>query len=90
MDKQGQTTQEIRCSVCGDPCPEENRGALQGACSNGAGGSTRYRTDLCHGCFLSALSFLRQERRIMHLFYNQPGVDDEFGLVTESQDQPRP
>lgn len=90
MDKQGKTTQENRCSVCGDPCPEKHRGALQGAFPNDTGGSDHYLVHLCQGCFLGALSYLRQERRIMHLFSNAPCADETFGLVMEPKNQPRP
>lgn len=91
MDEPHQEAYRMRCTVCGDPCHAKHCGTLKGSLPGGhEGQSDHYLVHLCQGCFLGALSFLRQERRIMNLFYNEPGADDEFGLVTEPQDQPRP
>lgn len=86
MDDQGQTAQEIRCSVCADPCQEEQHGTLQGNRQSAAGQSVRYLVHLCKGCFLGALNYLRQERQIMRLFYDEPPAGGEtFGLAIEPE-----
>lgn len=91
MDEPRQQAHGMRCAVCGDPCHAEHGGTLKGSTpSRYEGQSDHYLIHLCHGCFLGAVSYLRQERRIMHLFNNEPGADDEFGLATESQDKLRP
>lgn len=91
MDALPQQAHGMRCAVCGDPCHAEHGGTLKGSSPSGhEGQSSHYLVHLCQGCFLGALSYLRQERRIMHLFYNEPGADAEFGLVTESLHKPRP
>lgn len=91
MDEPHQQAHGVRCTVCGDPCHAEHCGKLKGSSPSGhEGQSDHYLVYLCQGCFLGALGYLRQERRIMHLFSSAPGADDEFGLVTESEDKPRP
>ena len=86
MVNQNKTAEPIHCFVCGDPCLEELCGALHGDRPNDNGGSDLYFAPLCQICFVSALSYLRQERRIKHPFYNEPSADDTFGLTIESKD----
>lgn len=90
MVNQNQTAEPIHCFVCGDLCLEGRCGALHGDRPNDNGGSDLYFAPLCQVCFVSALSYLRQERRIMHLFDNEPTAVDTFGLVIEPKDKPRP
>lgn len=85
MNEPRHAIHEIRCSVCGDPCEEGECGTLQGSFPSAASGrSERFQVHLCQGCFLRTLSYLRQERRTMHLFCEQPPASDEsFGLVID-------
>lgn len=41
----------------------------------------RYRVRLCEGCFFQVLAYIKQERRIQHLFNDEPLDDQDFGLV---------
>lgn len=90
MDNQNRTAEDIRCSVCGDPCLERDRGVLQGSCPSETGARAHYLAHLCQGCFLGALSYLRQEHEIMNLFDYEPIAGETFGLVIEHKKQPRP
>lgn len=91
MDDQSRTADNIRCSVCGDPCFEGHGGTLHGDCPNDAGGSARYLAHLCQGCFCGALSYLRQERKILSLFDDQlPASDDSLGLIIDADHQVKP
>jgi|GEM_PF-3725410 len=58
---------------------------LQGSFPNDAPGrSDRYQVHLCRDCFFGALSYLRHECEVMHLFCEQPPSSDEsFGLVID-------
>ncbi|MDH1869233.1 hypothetical protein N5D83_20845 [Pseudomonas chengduensis] len=74
----------IRCTVCAPRCNEEHRGTLQGnSPSDEDGKSEHYLVNLCQGCFLSALRYLRQEHEIMNLFDYEPSAEETFGLVIE-------
>lgn len=42
----------------------------------------RYRVRLCEGCFFQVLAYIKQERRVHHLFDEEPLDDQDFGLIT--------
>lgn len=84
MKEQSQTAPELQCSVCGDSCSEQHHGSLRGFWQSEAGRTEHYLLNLCCGCFFGALSYLRQEREIMHLFCDEPPASDEtFGLFID-------
>lgn len=76
--------ENIRCAVCQALCHEEYRGTLQGNLpSIEEADSSHYLIHLCEGCFHGALSYLRQEHKIMNLFVYEPSAEEAFGLVIE-------
>ena len=88
MDKQHQSTQEIRCTVCADPCTDQHHGRLCGTLQADSGDRERYLVHLCNGCFSGALRYLRQEYDVLNLFQDQqPLSDSTFGLIIEPTPQ---
>lgn len=77
----------VHCDVCGTstrvPGYGEQFGALEASWGYGARhDGARYRVRLCEFCFFTALAYLRQERRVHHLFDDAPQDDDhEFGRI---------
>ncbi|WP_306108835.1 hypothetical protein [Pseudomonas sp. 9AZ] len=41
----------------------------------------RYRVCLCEVCFFQVLAYIKQERRIQHIFDDDPPGDEAFGLI---------
>lgn len=79
MDDQSRTADNIRCSVCGDPCFEGHGGTLHGHCPNDAGGSARYA--------LECLVIGEGEQRRVYVITTEPPtkyawIHDRWPLLT--------
>lgn len=75
------------CDLCGSdlrmPGYGQQSGLLHARWGYGARhDGEHYRVQLCEVCFFQVLAYIRQERRIQHLFDEEPLDDQDFGLIT--------
>ncbi|ELY8031539.1 hypothetical protein SOH16_006429 [Pseudomonas aeruginosa] len=86
MDTSDPLNEPVRCDLCGGdtsvPGYGQQLGVLHARWGYGARhDGERYRVRLCEGCFFQVLAYIKQERRIQHLFNDEPLDDQDFGLV---------
>ncbi len=76
----------VRCELCGGETSVPGYGSQCGVLHAKWGYGSRhdgehYRVQLCEVCFFHVLAYIKQERRIQHLFDDDPPGDQEFGLI---------
>lgn len=87
MDVPDNRHPDVPCDICGISTRVHGYGGqfgvLQAHWGYGARhDGERYRVRMCETCFFMTLAYLRQERRIHHLFDDAPQHDDcEFGRI---------
>lgn len=65
---QTEAIQCIRCDICNQPT-QFNYGVLKADwSSNSHVKKDKYEIHLCKSCFLGALSYLRNQKKLIHLF----------------------
>lgn len=86
MDTADLLTEAVNCDLCGGdtqiPGYSPQFGLLQAKWGYGSRhDGERYRVQLCEACFFKVLVYIKQERRIEHLFDNDSSDDQDLGLV---------
>lgn len=84
---QAEAVADVRCDVCEESTRLPNGslqfGTLQSLWGYGSShDGERYEVHLCEQCFFSTLSYLKQERRVSHMFEEDLHASgQQFGLI---------
>ena len=79
---------DVTCDVCGSStrmaAGSYQYGTLQAHWGYGSDhDGQRFEVHLCEHCFFQTLAYVKQERRVQHLFNDEPSAEsDDVGLVT--------
>lgn len=79
---------DVTCDVCGRStrmaAGSYQYGTLQAHWGYGSDhDGQRFEVHLCEHCFFQTLAYVKQERRVQHLFSSEPSAEcDDLGLVT--------